>query len=289
MKHTTLFALTLVTMIAFAANSVIGRMGLIDTATGPGIFALIRMISGAAVLALLMYLRAQPASPAPRMGGSWAGAAILTLYMVAFAYAYLTLPAGTGALILFGVVQILMIGAGWITGERFTAIQIGGAGLAVLALVWLVSPGIGAPPLLGAAIMALSGIGWGVYSLMGRGSKDAGAETAGNFVRGVPLCALSVALIWLVRPEAMPDAQGVALAILSGAVTSGLGYILWYKALKGLRASQAGLAQLTVPAIAAIGGALLLAEPLTARLVLASAAILGGVALATLTPSPSAK
>lgn len=283
MKHTTLFALTLIAMIAFAANSVIGRMGLIETATGPGAFALIRMVSGAAVLALLMRLRAQ------RIGGSWAGAAMLTLYMVAFAYAYLTLPAGTGALILFGVVQILMIGAGWISGERLSGVQIGGAGLAALALVWLVSPGVGAPSLTGAAAMALSGIGWGIYSLMGRGRKDAGAETAGNFVRGVPLCALSVALLMLARPEAMPDSQGVALAILSGAVTSGLGYILWYKALKGLRASQAGLAQLTVPAIAAIGGALLLAEPLSLRLILASAAILGGVALATLTPSRNAK
>lgn len=283
MKHTTLFALTLLTMIAFAANSVIGRMGLIETATGPGAFALIRMASGTAVLVLLMRLRAQ------KIGGSWAGAAMLTLYMVAFAYAYLTLPAGTGALILFGVVQILMIGAGWISGERLSGVQIGGAGLAALALVWLVSPGVGAPPLMGAAAMALSGIGWGIYSLIGRGRKDAGVETAGNFVRGVPLCALSVALLMIARPEAMPDSHGVALAILSGAVTSGLGYILWYKALKGLRASQAGLAQLTVPAIAAIGGALLLAEPLSLRLILASAAILGGVALATLTPSRGAK
>ena len=282
MTRASTLSLTLFAMIAFAANSVIGRMGLVETATGPAAFALIRMVSGAVVLAFLMLTGGQA------LRGSWAGATALSVYMVFFAYAYLTLPAGTGAIILFGVVQILMIGFGWRAGERLGRVQLVGAGLAVAALIWLVSPGIGAPPLLGAAAMAMSGIGWAVYSLIGRGSDNAGADTAGNFVRGVPLAALMIVpLVWL-QPETMPDTSGVALAVLSGAVTSGLGYIVWYRALMGLTATRAGLAQLTVPALAALGGAAFLAEPITLRLLLASAIILGGVALATLTPSRAA-
>lgn len=282
MTRVSTLSLTVLAMVAFAANSVIGRMGLIETATGPGAFAFIRMLSGAVVLALLILARGE------RLGGSWAGASMLTLYMVAFAYAYLTLAAGTGALILFGVVQIIMIGAGWKAGERLNFIQAVGAGMAAVALVWLVSPGVDAPPLSGAFAMAFAGIGWAVYSLLGRNAKAAGAETAGNFVRGIPLSALLIAPVLFLRPEGLPDTEGLTLAILSGAVTSGLGYILWYRALKGLKATQAGLAQLTVPAIAALGGAALLAEPITLRLILASTAILGGVAIATLTPSSRA-
>nr|WP_197501528.1 DMT family transporter [Hyphomonas sp. Mor2] len=275
-----LFLITSLVMIAFAANSVLGRMGLIGTDIGAGSFALIRLISGAAVLWFICDLRHK------RVTGTWAGGLALLTYAGCFSYAYIALSAGMGAIILFAMVQITMLGWGLAKGERLSALQWTGFAIAVAALVWLVSPGVEAPPLLAAASMAIAGMGWGAYSLLGRGVADATAATTGNFLRasllGLPLLALTLTF----APEPLPPSDGILIAVVSGAITSGLGYVIWYAVVKQLSASRAGIAQLTVPAIAAIGGVLFLSEPITLRFALSTAAILGGVGLAVLTRGP---
>ncbi|MEO0981405.1 MAG: DMT family transporter [Pseudomonadota bacterium] len=275
-----LILITALAMTAFAANSVIARLALAEETAGPWGYTLIRIVAGAATLALI-------AGPARSWAaGGWGAAAALLAYAGFFSYAYLALEAGTGALILFACVQITMLGWGVAQGERLSGLQWAGALVAMAALVWLVSPGVSAPHPLAAAAMAAAGVAWGVYSLKGRGGGDPTAATSGNFLRASLIAAGLSPLMFLAAPEAAPSAAGGGLAVLSGAVTSGLGYAIWYTALKGLTATRAGLAQLTVPAIAAAGGVALLAEPLTLRFVLASLAILGGVGLATLTRSP---
>lgn len=276
------FALTGLAMTAFAANSVLGRLGLVEGDIGAGSFALIRLLAGALVLALL----AGPKNAVT--AGSWAGGAALFIYAAFFSYAYLALPAGTGALILFAVVQITMIGAGFLAGERFTIWQWLGFTGALGALIWLLSPGLQAPPLLASLAMALAGIGWGMYSLIGRSAAAPPTQnTAGNFLRAALIGAvLLLPLVLAVRPEQIPAPTGILLAILSGAVTSGLGYAIWYMALKSLSATHAGVAQLTVPAIAALGGIIFLSEPMSLRFLMASGIILSGVAITTLTGKP---
>lgn len=273
--------LTALAMIAFAANSVLGRLALIEGEIGAGGFALIRLISGAVVLVLLVFLQSR------RPGGSWSGGLALLTYAGFFSYAYLALPAGTGAVILFAIVQVTMIGFGIFKGERPTLLQWLGLTLAFAALIWLVSPGVEAPSLIATLSMAIAGIGWGIYSLLGRGGGDPTAATAGNFIRAALIAGLVSPGILYVSPEVLTSPRGATLAVLSGAVTSGLGYAIWYTALKGLTATRAGIAQLSVPAIAAAGGVLFLSEPITLRFALATALILGGVALATLTPAPT--
>jgi len=273
--------LTALAMIAFAANSVLGRLALIEGEIGAGSFALIRLISGAVELALLVLLQSR------RPSGSWSGGLALLTYAGFFSYAYLALPAGTGAVILFAIVQVTMIGFGIFKGERPTLLQWLGLTLAFAALIWLVSPGVEAPSLIATLSMAIAGIGWGMYSLLGRGGGAPTAATAGNFIRAALIAGLVSPGILYVSPEVLPSSRGATLAVLSGAVTSGLGYAIWYTALKGLTATRAGIAQLSVPAIAAAGGVLFLSEPITLRFALATALILGGVALATLTPAPT--
>ncbi len=269
--------LTALAMVAFAGNSVIARLALFDGAIGAWSYTLIRLLSGAIVLGAIVGRGSWAA-------GSWGSGGALVAYGGLFSFAYLALSAGTGALILFAVVQITMIGWGLWRGERLTGLQWAGVVVALAALGWLVSPGLEAPDPIGALAMALSGVGWGAYSLRGRGGGDPTASTAGNFLRAsVLLAPLAPVLLWL-APEAPPSLHGVLLACLSGAVTSGLGYVVWYTALKGLTATRAGIAQLSVPAIAALGGVLFVAEPVTLRFALASVIILGGVGLATLTP-----
>lgn len=275
-----LILLTTLAMIAFAANSVLGRMGLAETQIGAGSFALIRLVSGAIVLAAICLLQSK------RISGSLSGGVSLLIYAGFFSYAYLALPAGMGAIILFAMVQITMLGWGLMRGETLSGLQWLGFVIAVAALVWLVSPSLEAPPLWAAAMMATAGIGWGAYSLIGRSAKDATAATTGNFIIASLLAAPGLAVTLIMAPEPMPPLDGVGLAVLSGAVTSGLGYVIWYRALSGLTATRAGIAQLSVPAIAAIGGVLFLSEPITWRFALATTAILGGVALAVLTAAP---
>jgi drug/metabolite transporter (DMT)-like permease len=268
-------------MFAFAANSLLCRLALQQPLIDPASFAAVRLVSGAIVLALIVRLRAGGA----RAPADWLAATMLWLYAACFSFAYLSLSAGTGALILFAAVQITMFGAGLHGGERFSAVAWLGLALAIAGLVYLVSPGVTAPAPFGAALMATAGAAWGIYSLRGRKVSDPLAATAGNFLRALPL-ALLLALVFVQRVHA--SAAGVALAVASGAVTSGIGYVVWYAALRGLTAMRAATVQLSVPPIAAIGGALLLSELITLRLAAASVAVLGGVALVLLSRARAA-
>lgn len=276
-------SLTVVAMLAFAANSLLCRLALQQASIDPASFGSVRLVSGALVLAAIVRLRAGPAVAARP---DWWAAASLWAYVACFSFAYLTLAAGTGALILFGTVQLTMLGVGLYAGERFTALAWAGFALALAGLLYLVSPGLAAPAPQGAALMAVAGVAWGVYSLRGRGAGEPIAATAGNFLRAAPL---ALALSVLFAHAIQLSATGIALAVASGAVTSGLGYVVWYAALPGLQAMRAATVQLSVPPLTAIGGVLLLSEALSMRLVLSSAAILGGIALVLFSRSLSAR
>jgi len=267
-----LIALTLIALLAFAGNSLLCRTALVHTTIDAASFSTLRLASGALVLWALVQFTRRDATGR----GSWPSACALFAYAAAFSFAYLTLPTGTGALLLFGAVQASMIGWGFFKGERFAALQWLGLGLALAGLVGLLLPGLSAPPLGGALLMIAAGVAWGVYSLRGKGAGDPLRVTAGNFVRTVPL-ALVMSLLFIHRAQV--DTAGALYAIASGAITSGLGYAIWYAALPQLKATSAATLQLSVPVIAALGGIVWLGEPLTLRLLLASAAILGGVAL----------
>jgi drug/metabolite transporter (DMT)-like permease len=270
MSRSRVAALTLLTMVAFAGNSLLCRAALKHARIDAASFTAVRFASGAATLWLITSLRGR------RPAGSWAAAVGLFVYAAAFTYAYVGLPASTGALLLFGAVQATMIGAGIRRGERLHGLQIAGYLSAVGGLVALVLPGLSAPPLLGSALMLSAGAAWGIYSLYGKGVGDPIAANAGNFLRMLPMTAiLSLTTI----QHAMVDRQGLIYAVLSGAVTSGLGYAVWYTVLPELNATDAAAVQLSVPVIAAFGGVALLAEPISARLVVCSIAILGGIAL----------
>ena len=264
--------LTVFAMLAFASNSLLCRVALRDTAIDAASFTAIRLASGALILALLLRARGRR----PAAGGSWPMAAMLFAYAAFFSFAYRDLTAATGALLLFGAVQLTMMGWGLWRGERIRGLALAGLVVAIGGLVALLLPGLAAPPPLAAALMLGAGMAWGVYSLLGRGAGDPTAATGGNFLRSLPFAAL---LALAAIGHETVDPMGVLYAVLSGAVTSGLGYVLWYAALPALRATSAATIQLSVPAIAAIGGAVLLAEPVTVRLLLASVAILGGIAL----------
>ncbi len=267
-----LLVLTALTMVAFAANSVLNRAALLDGQTGPAAFQALRVFSGAACLGLLLIIR----SGTPKLFGKGraVGTGALLIYMIGFSFAYVSLDAGMGALILFGGVQITMFGGAVLGGDRPAVARWLGSVIAFGGLVWLLWPGAtGAPPLVPAALMAAAALGWGIYSLVGRGATDPLAETGANFICAAPLALL----VWVILPDNM-TATGAMLAILSGAVTSGLGYALWYSVLPRLDASVAALAQLTVPVIAVLGGVVLLGEVATPRLVFACLVVLGGVA-----------
>jgi drug/metabolite transporter (DMT)-like permease len=272
-----LILITTLAMLAFAANSLLCRVALRDTTIDAASFTAIRLASGAAVLALIVRAR----HGRPMEAGSWAAAACLFGYAAFFSFAYRHLSAATGAILLFGAVQISMLSWGFFSGERLRRLQVSGLLAAVGGLVYMLLPGLSAPPLLGAALMIASGISWAAYSLLGRGTKDPVKATAGNFLRTVPLAAL---LFLTQQSGTSVDHTGALYAVVSGAITSGLGYVLWYAALPALTATSAAVIQLSVPAIAALGGVVLLAEPLSSRLVIASATIMGGIALTILRP-----
>ncbi len=265
-------ALTAITMLAFAGNSLLARAALRDGAMDAGSFTVLRLLFGA--LALWLLVRAGKR----QTRGNWRSALSLFVYAAAFSFAYIGLDAGAGALVLFGAVQITMALAGWRAGERLNAGQTLGLLAAIGGLVWLLLPGASAPPLLPALLMLASGVAWGFYSLLGRGSADPLADTAGNFLLSVPL-GVALAAGVLAFAEVRWSVEGLLYALVSGAVTSGLGYALWYRTLRGLGAFQAASVQLSVPVLAALAGAALLAEPLTLRLMVASAVVLGGIAL----------
>ena len=257
--------------LAFAANSILCRGALDSGSIDPVSFLSIRLASGAVMLLLVSRWmdRIRPES------GSWTGAVVLMLFGIPFSFAYGGLSAGTGALILSGVIQITMMMAALAAGERPRPIQWVGLVIALAGLVYLVLPGVEAPPLFSAVLMAVAGVAWGVYSLLGR-SRDPLALTTGIFVRCVPLT-LALTLATLSRAHA--DTSGVLMAVASGAVGSGLGYVAWYEALRGLTTTRAAAVQLAVPIMAALGDVLLLSEPFSMRFLLASVVVLGGVGL----------
>ena len=272
MKPARIFILTLLAMIAFAGNSLLCRAALKQTSIDAASFTFIRIFSGAAALWLIMKMR----GAAWKEAGNWSSTLALFAYAAAFSFAYNSLSAGTGALLLFGAVQATMILWGFRRGERLHTIQIVGLLVAVTGLVVLLLPGLSAPPLSGSILMLGAGVAWGIYSLRGKGEKNPVSSTAGNFLRAVPLAAI-VSIMLL--PWARLDRAGIGYAVISGAIASGLGYVIWYTALSGLKAASAATVQLSVPVLAATGGILLLGEPITFRYLIASIAVLGGVAL----------
>jgi drug/metabolite transporter (DMT)-like permease len=267
--------LTALAMLAFAGNSLLCRAALRDSPLDPGSFTAIRLFSGALVLLLLVRLRRQ--GP---LRGDWRSALALFVYAAGFSFAYVELDAGSGALILFGAVQISMLGYGWLRGERLRPLQVGGLLCALGGLLFLLLPGASAPPPQATGLMLLAGVAWACYSLLGRGNADPLAATAGNFLRSLPLLLAVPAF-----GELRWDTQGALYAVLSGALASGIGYAIWYAALPHLRTMQAASVQLSVPIIAAVLGALLLGEALSLRLLIAAAAVLGGIALVLLVKS----
>ncbi len=264
------FALT-----AFAANSVLCRLALGKTVIDAASFATIRLVSGALVLLLL--LSAFKRGNAPEQRGNWTSAIMLFVYAAAFSFAYISLNTGTGALILFASVQATMIIYAMFKGERLHLLRCLGLFTALSGLIYLVFPGLQAPTPSGAALMTAAGIAWGGYSLRGRGSKAPVAVTADNFLRSTPFV-LFISLIFFQNLHI--TIEGAFLACLSGGLTSAIGYVVWYAALKDLAAAPAALVQLIVPVLAALGGVVFLSEEPTLRLLLSSVMIIGGVALA---------
>jgi drug/metabolite transporter (DMT)-like permease len=281
-----LIFLTLLTLLAFAGNSVLCRMALTTTAMDAASFTTVRLLSGAVMLSVLVWLRSlsavggdAKAGKAPGIGGNWLSALALFVYAAALSFSYGDLSTGTGALLLFGAVQATMIATGLWVGERPTRLQGIGQLMAIAGLIAILLPGITAPPLGSAVLMMGSGVMWAVYTLRGRRVTDPTGASAGNFVRAA---VLSVVLSLLLMEQLSIDPWGLTYAVLSGAVTSGLGYVLWYTVLPSLTVARAASVQLSVPMIATLAGALLLQESITLRLLLASTAILGGIALAVM-------
>ena len=297
-------------MIAFASNSLLCRAALKQTNIDAPTFTFTRIFSGAVALWLLMHVRRRtsanrtvspvvesfsssslvdrlPGRSSAKAGrlslrdGTWSSALALFVYAAAFSFAYVALSAGTGALLLFGAVQATMILWGLHKGERLNTIQIVGFIVAITGLVVLVLPGLSAPPLADSILMLGAGVAWGIYSLRGKGERNPASATTGNFVRAVPF---ATALSIIFAPRMHAHLAGIIYAVISGAVTSGLGYVIWYSALPGLKAASAATVQLSVPVLAATGGIVVLSEPITVRYMLASVAVLGGVALVVATP-----
>ena len=264
---------TTIAMAAFAANSLLCRLALGQEIIDAASFATIRVVAGAVTLSLIVLSRWRVRGRVP---ADWRAVSMLFTYMALFSFAYLSLSAGTGALILFGAVQLTMFIVALRSGEQFTGFSWIGLILAFMGFVYLVSPGVTAPNPIAALLMAVAGIAWGFYSLLGQGAADPLEATANNFIWSVPLVLLTSIIFF---GDMQLSLQGIVLATISGAVASGLGYVVWYVALRGLTATRAATVQLSVPVIAALGGVVLLSEVITFRLLVASAATLGGVAI----------
>ena len=273
-----LLVLTLLSLLAFSGNSLLCRIALKQTSIDPTSFITVRLLSGALVLWMVVYFQKRADNS---MEGTWYGASALFLYAITFAYAYSGIPAGTGALLLFASIQISMIIYGLAIGERLSFPQIVGLGFALFGLVVLMLPIVSAPPLFNGLLMIVSGIAWGAYSLLGRGSKDPTSATAGNFIRAAPV-AIVFFLLTLTVSGIRFDTTGFGYALVSGAVTSGLGYILWYAALRELKVTHAATVQLSVPVLTAFGGTIFLGELVTKTLVFSSFSIILGVSLVLL-------
>lgn len=277
--------LTTLAMVAFASNSLLNRLALGQQAIDPTSYTTIRLTSGAVLLFLIASRPSrQKKNGNVTLGGSGISAAWLFLYAITFSFAYLSLSAGTGALILFGSVQVTMLLVALQRGERPHALEWMGLCLALGGLVYLVFPGLAAPSLLGSALMMIAGIAWGFYSLRGRGSQNPLADTAGNFVYAVPMV---LVILLIAFRNVRISTNGILLATLSGALASGVGYVIWYAALRGLTTTRAAIVQLSVPVIAAWGGVVLLSETISTRLLLAGVLILGGIGLSVLSREKS--
>jgi drug/metabolite transporter (DMT)-like permease len=287
MNYVRVMTLTTLALLAFAGNSVLCRLVLKEGSIDAASFTSIRMISGALMLWLIVLVHRRSA----RIGGNWWSALALFVYAAGFSFAYLSLPAALGALLLFGAVQATMIGYGIWMGEELRMLQRAGLALALVGLVVLLAPGLAAPPLWGSLLMAMAGIAWGIYSLRGKVVSDPLQVTAGNFLRTIPLVVLLMLFMQgrvLLGGDsfnhnffgtAVLSSSGILYAVLSGALASGVGYTIWYGVLPALKATTAASVQLSVPVITAVGGVIFLSEALTLRLLLASVAILGGIAL----------
>jgi drug/metabolite transporter (DMT)-like permease len=275
MSRARIIVLTSLAMLAFAGNSLLCRIALKQTGIDAASFTTIRLLSGALMLGLLVRLNRRPSAG----GGNWPSALALFVYAAGFSFAYIRLSAATGALLLFAAVQATMITYGVCKGERLRRLQLVGLVLALGGLVGLMLPGLAAPPLDSALLMLGAGAAWGIYSLRGKGSGDPTTVTAGNFVRSVPI---AVALSLLMLNHVSPDRAGMAYAVLSGALASGIGYAIWYRVLPAMKATHAATVQLSVPVLAALGGIVVLGESISVPSVLASTAILGGIALVIL-------
>ncbi len=262
-------------MIAFAGNSLLCRAALRSLSIDAASFTALRLVSGAVVLWLIVRFRSGNSLRA----GSWPSALALFVYAAAFSFAYLTLPAGTGALLLFAAVQATMILWGLRRGEPLHLRQAIGLAVAFAGLVLLLLPGLSAPPLAGSLLMLSAGVAWGAYSLRGKGVDDPIGATAGNFLRAAPM-GLLLSAVWL--SSAHFDRAGILCAVISGGITSGVGYVIWYAALPALKAASAASVQLSVPVLTAVAGILFLGEALTVRFVVAAVAVLGGIALVVL-------
>lgn len=295
---------TVTAMLAFAGNSVLCRLALEQFTIDPASFTLIRLLSGAIVLTILLLsvpklmLPEQPLSADGAANSNevhankcfrlfslkqstWLGGLSLFAYAACFSFAYISLPTGTGALILFAMVQITMLSYALVKGSRFSVAQWFGFAMALVGLVYLFLPGLSAPPLLGATLMGIAGIAWGVYSILGKRVANPTQSTTENFIRA-SIITLLLSLIFI--NDISISLQGAVLAIASGALTSGIGYAIWYAVLPFLKAASSASLQLTVPVIATIGGMVWLGEEISIRLALASISILGGVAIVVLLP-----
>ncbi|GAC1632543.1 MAG: DMT family transporter [Nevskia sp.] len=275
--------LTLLALAGFASNSVLCRLALRDGLMDPASFTGLRIVSGAVVLALILKLRGR------RFGGDWISALALMIYAIGFSFAYVSIPAGIGALLLFGAVQVTMIGTGLVNGERPYWHEWTGEAISLAGLVALLWPGLSAPPLQGALLMLAAGIAWACYSLRGRCNTDSTAATAGNFLRAAPIALAIAGLAAGLGLPAKVSLPGLVYALLSGAFASGLGYAVWYTVLPSLSAIRAGLVQLAVPVLVAAIGLLFLGEQASPRLLICALLILGGLALATLYRRPASR
>jgi drug/metabolite transporter (DMT)-like permease len=270
-------ALTFLSLVSFAANSILCRLALGEKTIDASNFTTIRLLSAAFVLLLILRLGGNKKSPATK--GSWLSAIMLFLYAASFSFAYITLDTGTGALILFGAVQITMISLSLILGNRLHVTEWIGVAIAFIGFVYLVLPGASAPSLIGFLLMTTAGIAWGIYTIKGQHSTNPLIDTAYNFGRSIPLVIILAVIAY--HPSAI-SLKGTLLAIMSGAIASGIGYTIWYAALRGLSASLAAVVQLLVPVIAAFGGVIFVSEEISLRLTLSAMLILGGILMVVL-------
>jgi drug/metabolite transporter (DMT)-like permease len=269
--------LTALALIAFAANSVLCRLALDGGTIDAAGFTVIRLLSGALVLSAILKIKNNKSRLSSK--GSWSASFMLFLYAITFSYAYITLDTGTGALILFGAVQITMIALSLLSGNRLHLSEWLGVSIAFTGFVYLVLPGVTTPSVIGFSLMTVAGMAWGVYTLKGKGSESPLRDTAYNFLRTIPMIAIvGIAAI----SQAHFSTTGIGLAVLSGGIASGIGYTIWYTALSGLSATQAAVVQLSVPVIAAFGGVLFVSEAITLRLAISAVLILGGILLVVL-------